>query len=344
MFRLQGMDPTRFVVAVPERSLGQQIGSAMSVNVIERVLLRALTHGNLIPHDTPDRWENGSAIARLINTRGRYFRKVKLQHDAIGHGERIIGRSGANSRLCQRILIVDSGASYHLVSEESTTPPEAKTRRKCEPIEITTANGIAEMNECIDIYVAPLRITVTAYILPDTPGVLSLGEIVKEHGFDYIWRCNRIPVLQGNGIKVECSPINDVPFITVGPNKKIEDPSSSSGPPEAQTAPSASQIEPASVDSRVAIPIDSQPLEVENHVNEFEEIPSEVFADAQPAQAEQESQPPSIKEENVEPPPPPAPGAKVRANRKARKRLYHSDRPSTIFSHISRRIRIVKYV
>ena len=34
MFRLQGMDPTKFVVAIPENALGQQIGNAMSINVV----------------------------------------------------------------------------------------------------------------------------------------------------------------------------------------------------------------------------------------------------------------------------------------------------------------------
>ena len=42
MLRLQGMDPTKLVVDVPEAALGQLIGNAMSLNVIERVLFQTL--------------------------------------------------------------------------------------------------------------------------------------------------------------------------------------------------------------------------------------------------------------------------------------------------------------
>ena len=42
MLRLQAIDHTEFVVAVPECTLGQQIRNAMSVNVIERILVQAL--------------------------------------------------------------------------------------------------------------------------------------------------------------------------------------------------------------------------------------------------------------------------------------------------------------
>ena len=38
MFRLQGMNPTTFKVVVTDSVLGQQIGNAMSVSVVERVL------------------------------------------------------------------------------------------------------------------------------------------------------------------------------------------------------------------------------------------------------------------------------------------------------------------
>ena len=42
MFRLQGMDPTIFKISVSQTSLGQQIGNAMSVNVVERVIQSTL--------------------------------------------------------------------------------------------------------------------------------------------------------------------------------------------------------------------------------------------------------------------------------------------------------------
>jgi len=47
MFRLQGMDPMEFKVVVPDTVMGQQIGNAMCVNVIERVLIKVLEAAGL---------------------------------------------------------------------------------------------------------------------------------------------------------------------------------------------------------------------------------------------------------------------------------------------------------
>ena len=48
MLRLQGMDPSTFVTDVSSSKLGQQIGNAMSVNVIERILIAALKAANIV--------------------------------------------------------------------------------------------------------------------------------------------------------------------------------------------------------------------------------------------------------------------------------------------------------
>jgi DNA (cytosine-5)-methyltransferase 1 len=72
MFRLQGMNPSKFVSVVSDQDLGQQIGNAMSVNVIERILVRALIAAGLAPKEqVRDRSECGKAIARLKQSIGR---------------------------------------------------------------------------------------------------------------------------------------------------------------------------------------------------------------------------------------------------------------------------------
>eukprot|EP00419_Tripos_fusus_P027165 CAMPEP_0172717574 /NCGR_PEP_ID=MMETSP1074-20121228/71810_1 /TAXON_ID=2916 /ORGANISM="Ceratium fusus, Strain PA161109" /LENGTH=318 /DNA_ID=CAMNT_0013542541 /DNA_START=88 /DNA_END=1041 /DNA_ORIENTATION=+ len=57
MMRLQGMRPEKFKKAVSKRQLGIQIGNAMSVNVLERLFVRALPASGLVGHNTlRDRW------------------------------------------------------------------------------------------------------------------------------------------------------------------------------------------------------------------------------------------------------------------------------------------------
>ena len=72
MMRLQGIDPDKFKQVVPDSVMGQHIGNAMSVNVIERILSRALKAAGLLKDSCLknqkhklDRWETGEGIAEL---------------------------------------------------------------------------------------------------------------------------------------------------------------------------------------------------------------------------------------------------------------------------------------
>ena len=51
MLRLQGFNPSKFVLDVTTSKLGQQIGNAMSFNVIEGILIAALKAANIVRGD-----------------------------------------------------------------------------------------------------------------------------------------------------------------------------------------------------------------------------------------------------------------------------------------------------
>lgn len=211
MFRLQGMDHTKFVVKVPEIALGQQIGNAMSVNVIERVLLSIFNSTTLLNARISDEWESGERLKHLKATRGKPF----LSQEATP--KRIMAELPRAQHLHKlRTLIVDSGASLHLVDRNSLTKAERKTiRRMLEPIPLQTANGIVWAEEECDMYVHELKLKVNAIVLEDSPPVLSLGKLCNGNGFKYVWVPREIPYLETkNGTKFLCYPRNDVPFIT----------------------------------------------------------------------------------------------------------------------------------
>jgi DNA (cytosine-5)-methyltransferase 1 len=73
MFRLQGMDHSQFTQVVSDTALGHQIGNAMSVNVIERVLRSSLRAAGLSKQDMPDRWGSGEALIDLQKSIGKPF-------------------------------------------------------------------------------------------------------------------------------------------------------------------------------------------------------------------------------------------------------------------------------
>ena len=68
--RLQGMNPDHFKQVVSDAQWRKQLGNAMSVNVVERLLARLLPAVGLTGA-LPDRWASGTALAELETTRAR---------------------------------------------------------------------------------------------------------------------------------------------------------------------------------------------------------------------------------------------------------------------------------
>ena len=80
------MNPSILKLAVSPSQLGKQIGNAMSVNVLERLLVRALPAAGLVPSKKlEDRWETGKAQIQLAKTCGTKIQKVPRPEDKIDY-------------------------------------------------------------------------------------------------------------------------------------------------------------------------------------------------------------------------------------------------------------------
>ena len=100
-----------------------------------------------------------------------------------------------------RTYIVDSGASFHIVSRREMTEQEHNSITKVDqPIVIQTANGLLTLTEQCKIYVRDLKVTLSAYILDDTVSLLSLGLLVEELGYSYIWNPRHSPMLRNSAL------------------------------------------------------------------------------------------------------------------------------------------------
>jgi len=73
--RFQGMDPTSFKTEVSEPELQRQIGNAMSLCVIERLLNRLIPAAGLANKAKVDRWESGDAVRGLEESRDGTFQR-----------------------------------------------------------------------------------------------------------------------------------------------------------------------------------------------------------------------------------------------------------------------------
>lgn len=78
MHRLQGMNPTKFKVAVSRAKHGFQLGNSMSVCVLERIFVSLLPAAQLVGPSVKleDRWKSGKALKELAKTRGGSFKKM----------------------------------------------------------------------------------------------------------------------------------------------------------------------------------------------------------------------------------------------------------------------------
>ena len=138
-----------------------------------------------------------------------------------------------------RTYIVDSGASFHLVSRANLSDHEVSTIVALdEPIPIQTANGEVDLSEKCEIFVRDLKVKVWAHILPDTVAVLSLGLLVEELRFSYIWNPGKCPILRKGNHTVRCYPMNNVPFIYPGASAEADRiPKAAGGDPSQQQDP-----------------------------------------------------------------------------------------------------------
>ena len=88
----------------------------------------------------------------------------------------------------EREVVVDSGASMHMISKKDLSNAEMDTLTKsCSPTIVITANGEVQTHEQATVYVKELVIFLTMKVLENTPAVLSLGKLCDENGYSYEW-------------------------------------------------------------------------------------------------------------------------------------------------------------
>ena len=85
-----------------------------------------------------------------------------------------------------RHFVIDSGASVHMLSKKDLSSAELQTlKRSRSSLTVVTANGEVQTNEEAQVCSHDLHFSVTVQLLEDTPAVLSLGKLCKEHGCTY---------------------------------------------------------------------------------------------------------------------------------------------------------------
>ena len=129
-----------------------------------------------------------------------------------------------------RMFVVDSGASVHMLSKKDLSSNEIDTLRSSRnPTTVVTANGEVQTNEEAQVYVHDLDLFVTVKLSDDTPAVLSLGNLCSEYGYSYEWKNGQNPQLTKNGNI--CTTDNFVPLVAPGLSSSSSNSSSSTSRP-----------------------------------------------------------------------------------------------------------------
>ena len=102
----------------------------------------------------------------------------------------------------------------HLISRDDLTDEETlRIRRATRGEWFKTANGLVYSSEVVDVYAQMLDAFVEAFVLPNTPTVLSLGKLCREQKCSFHWSPTGEPtIISPKGRRILCRLHHNVPF------------------------------------------------------------------------------------------------------------------------------------
>eukprot|EP00435_Cladocopium_sp_Y103_P034429 s953_g8.t2 len=114
-----------------------------------------------------------------------------------------------------RRFILDSGSGHNLISEKAERM--GLRTSTCEPITFHTANGSTSTNQQARIDIGTFDKAANAYILDDTPSVMSLGKRCMDEGYSFLWPSKQMPFLiNKDGKRIDLSLHDNIPYVDLG--------------------------------------------------------------------------------------------------------------------------------
>ena len=92
----------------------------------------------------------------------------------------------ASALVASEGAIVDSGAAVHIVPRQECSAEELANANDAN-FEIIIAKGVDVADKEVEMFLDGLGFNVDALVLPDSPKLVSLGRLVLDHGYKFIW-------------------------------------------------------------------------------------------------------------------------------------------------------------
>ena len=115
-----------------------------------------------------------------------------------------------------RRFILDSGSGHDLISARKAERMNLK-QRTCDPIMFHTANGSTATQTEAEIDLGTFDMTSHAYVLDDTPSVMSLGKRCLEEGYSFVWPSGKMPfMITKDGERIDLTIHDNIPYVDLG--------------------------------------------------------------------------------------------------------------------------------
>ena len=119
-------------------------------------------------------------------------------------------------------FLMDTGCGHDLISQRKIQKHELETLVASEPISFQTANGVTESDLMSNFRTDSFDEPINAYVLDDTPSVLSVGKRCMNQEYGFVWPPGREPfMINPEGRKITLFVRGDIPYVRAGSNKSL---------------------------------------------------------------------------------------------------------------------------
>ena len=119
-------------------------------------------------------------------------------------------------------LFMDTGCGHDLISQKKIAKHELETLATPEPVSFQTANGIIDTDLVSNFQTESFAEPINAYVLDDTPSVLSIGKRCMNQNYSFLWPPGRDPfVINPEEKRISLFVNGDIHYVRAGSSKSL---------------------------------------------------------------------------------------------------------------------------
>ena len=119
-------------------------------------------------------------------------------------------------------FLMDTGCGHDLISQKKIEKHDLETLVTPEPISFQTANGVKDTDLVSNFQAESFKEPINAYVLSDTPSVLSIGKRCMNQNYGLVWPPGREPfMIDPEGKRISLFVNGDIPYVRVGSSKSL---------------------------------------------------------------------------------------------------------------------------